>query len=790
MGPTPPHPLAAWLGRLPADRLHDVLTARPDALRPTEPGRLAELAERLADRRSVARAASRLTLRALQAAEAVAALAGMPAPEDPPGEGVPEERLLAMLGDERGVAAALAELARYALVWPDEAGSLLIVEPLRQTWAAPLGLGRGLVGLMGERTAEELAVIVRALGLPPSPTKQRRLAAVLEHHGDADRVAALAAAAPPETRDLLTRAGRTVSDEPVPASRPGLRWALDRGLLVRPRRGTGAVTMPAEVALALRGTGWRAPFAAAPPEPPLRAAAPAAVAAQAAAAAQLFASQAAAVFAACAAGPPARLRGGGVGSREVLRIARAAQCGEPEVRLALESGRAAGLLARDGERFAVTAAWDAWAEQDPGHRLAVLLRAWWSLPDTPTSDRDAEGRVRPALGEGLPRNDRLAARRALLGAAARLPEGRGARHDEALAALVSWHRPMARRLDQDAPPFAGLLREAALLGVLACGALTPLGAALRSGSEAALVSAARALLPAPAERARFGGDLTAVVTGTPAAALERLLDEVAERESRGVASVWRFTPSSVRRALDGGRSAESVEAALGAVTDRPLPQPLTYLIRDAARRHGRLQVVAAPCVIHAEDAAMLSEVLFHRGLAALGLRRLAPTVLVGRSPVAEALAALRAHGYAPVAEAADGTVRVERPVRPRAAALPAQRAEPPAPADRPEPDTHRLALRLAADSSVSLRVLAEKATELSLDEVRQLAAAVDAGRRITVDYVTSPDPDAGRRVSYTVSRFELDSPDLFAWCEETGAEEDFLIRRIVAVRQPGPLSRR
>ena len=47
-------------------------------------------------------------------------------------------------------------------------------------------------------------------------------------------------------------------------------------------------------------------------------------------------------------------------------------------------------------------------------------------------------------------------------------------------------------------------------------------------------------------------DLTAVVSGQPSAAAARLLAAAAVPEARGVATTWRFSPASVRSALDAG----------------------------------------------------------------------------------------------------------------------------------------------------------------------------------------------------------------------------------------------
>ena len=87
--------------------------------------------------------------------------------------------------------------------------------------------------------------------------------------------------------------------------------------------------------------------------------------------------------------------------------------------------------------------------------------------------------------------------------------------------------------------------------------------------------------------------------------LERELADVlgvlADVESKGGATVYRFTPGSVRRALDAGQSAADLHAFLARHSRTPVPQPLTYLIDDVARRHGRLRVGAASAYVRCDD---------------------------------------------------------------------------------------------------------------------------------------------------------------------------------------------
>src|SRR5207249_8760972 len=108
-----------------------------------------------------------------------------------------------------------------------------------------------------------------------------------------------------------------------------------------------------------------------------------------------------------------------------------------------------------------------------------------------------------------------------------------------------------------------------------------------------------------------------------------------------------FTPESVRGALDAGRSADELLAALGEVADNPLPQPLEYLVRDVARRHGQVQVFAVTSCVRVADAALGAELAANRSLARLKLRVLADTVLASSASITDTIAALRKAGYAP-----------------------------------------------------------------------------------------------------------------------------------------------
>jgi len=163
-------------------------------------------------------------------------------------------------------------------------------------------------------------------------------------------------------------------------------------------------------------------------------------------------------------------------------------------------------------------------------------------------------------------------------------------------------------------------------------------------------------IPEAVEHVLVQADLTAVAPGRldgPARSVMRLLGEV---ESRGGATVHRITEAGIRRALDLGWSADRVLSEVSAISRTGVPQPLEYLVRDVARRHGVARVGSVGSYVRSDDPALLDRVLADRALAVLQLRRIAPTVLVSPVTAGTVLDVLREGQYGPVPEGADGAL--------------------------------------------------------------------------------------------------------------------------------------
>jgi hypothetical protein len=255
-----------------------------------------------------------------------------------------------------------------------------------------------------------------------------------------------------------------------------------------------------------------------------------------------------------------------------------------------------------------------------------------------------------------------------------VPEGQAA-NPGTLAERLAWQSPVhADQADEDLQRYVtGIWWEAHRLGLLTHGTLTRFCRSLLTGDVDAAHRHAEAMLPRSRSCVLLQNDLTAVVTGTPSADLLALLDSAAASESRSGAWTWRFSPASIRAALDAGSTAADLLARIIEVAEGGrVPQTLAYLIDDVARRYGRVQVRPAGCCLCSDDETLLIEILNTRSLQALRLVRLAPTVLASAKPQAETLAALRAAGHAPAGLRADGSLAIEIPQRRRAAPPPTE----------------------------------------------------------------------------------------------------------------------
>ncbi len=663
------------LRELTDDQLTALLAARPDLAVPV-PGDLSALSSRAQSRLSLARALEGLDQFTLEILDALR----LAAPHPTDHTTFTEVRALAEAVPAARVRSAVDRLRELAVAYgPDD--ELRVVRGVAELCPPyPAGLGR---------PAAELDPLAGELMADPSRLRRELLSTPPAARALLDRLAA----GPPVG---TTREGIALADGGEPDGPVG--WLVSHHLLVRERVDT--VQLPRELGLLLRrDTGPLGVLHPDPPplDPPVRNldAVDSAGAGQVMEAVRLTA----ALLDALAAEPAPVLKSGGLGVRDLRRLARAADATEPIAALLLELARETDLIADgtragsdraaggDGTVWLPTPQYDLWRGSAPSARWLRLIGGWLGMARAPGLIGTREEKDRPvnALSGEVSRMSAPLLRTAVLTALAELPEG-SAPADEDLVALLTWRAP--RRGGTQAPQAARwILAEAATLGLTGRAALTRYGRLLLAGRPAARaedplgVDAWHSdngpdpaelldeLLPAPVDRVLLQADLTIVVPGPPEQSLADELDLLADPESAGHATVYRVTPASVRRALDAGLSATDLHALFARRSSTPVPQALSYLVDDVARRHGGLRVGSCAGYLRSEDTALLAELLADRRLGVLGLRQIAPTVLVSPYQVHRMLELLRDAGYAPVAEDTGGVVVSQRPELPRGAAV-------------------------------------------------------------------------------------------------------------------------
>ncbi|MEU9064308.1 helicase C-terminal domain-containing protein [Streptomyces sp. NPDC048430] len=719
---TPPRTLAEALRARGDESLAGLLRARPDLLSPV-PNDITQLATRAGTRASVVRALEHLDRFALQTAEALA-VAPDPAPYD---------TLLALLTgdgqddgdgrDDAGAAitaalpAALTTLREQALVWGEDT-RLHLVRTARELLApspqhpSPTGLGPTVSEATAGMSPGRLQEILAAAGLPATHDPVSAVSALAGLFTDRTRMAELLDTAPVEALSVLDRlVWGPPYGEVTPNPAPPVQWLRDRGLLLPVS--TRTVVLPREAALHLRaGRAHRVPE----PVPPAIVAAaerdPQAVDRAAAGQGFMALSTVEELLKLWNDGGPAILRAGGLSVRELKRAANALDVSETVAAFWIELAYAAGLLASDGEtdeRYAPTPASDEWLDLPAQDRWTHLATAWLAATRTAglIGGQDAKGRALSALGPDLDRSAAPEVRRRVLALYASLPPGT-APDPQTLLARLRWERPL-RSSVPGGPAVPGgptgeasdlrsrialwTVNDAELLGITGRGALSSQARALLDEGPDAAAARLAPLIPEPLDHVLLQADLTAVAPGPLERPLADMLSVLADVESKGGATVYRFTPGSVRRALDAGRAATDLHAFLATHSRTPVPQPLSYLIDDVARRHGHLRIGAASAYVRCDDEAVLNEILADKRSATLRLRRLAPTVLASQADPGSLLEGLREMGYAPAAESAEGDVLITRAGARR---TPPRTPPAPVPEGPPVPDSTLLSAAVRA----------------------------------------------------------------------------------------------
>lgn len=759
------------------DSLRALFAARPDLISPSVPD-FAALAARASSRVSVQRALERLNRPQMQVIETLHLCTNTDTGHSASAEGLQK---LIQGSSLATINQILGTLQEYALVHPaapphgtppaEGQSFYLPAAALKDVVGIyPAGLGRSYTELVrlqpafAQRAVPLVAELHRGGFAIQEATTPMEAALALQHWTSSpEALRDILAGAPERTTALLARfrnwamgavpqAQRKASVLTEPADVGPVDWLLARGLLV-PLDGAH-VELPHSVGVALRGGAVINDFTLEPPIAELGRTTAALRRNAALSAISETLRLVSELLHAVREQPLGTLRSGGVGVREVRRLAEQLRIDQGAVGRLLELCGLAGLIRLDVDSSSwVQPPQLEWLLLPRQEQWLWLVNAWLAserVPSmvgqpvsasagTPTA-RSASGTTIAALSAGAQRPDAPLVRKRILEilheltCEASAPDGAAPVLDAAaVLQRAEWSQPrMARRFSS---LIRGVLAEAEILGLVGSGALSQLGTAFAEDNPDAALAILGEHLPAALNHVLLQADLTAVAPGYLAPGLTEKLLVMAEAEGQGPATIYRFSAESIKRALDAGYDAPGLLGFLREHSATAVPQPLEYLVEDTASRHGRLRVGQAASFIQSDDDAMLTELVAGPKAARLGLVRLAPTVVASSAPQRELAAALRSLGLSPSVDGTEPTAHLRRAASPQESLRPVYTAPRLAPA-ADEVDAQLHLLRHAGDAigHAPGATVGEAATQLGLEALQR---AIRLKQRIHMNVVDS-----------------------------------------------------
>ena len=581
--------------------LLNLFSARPDLVTPVPPD-IASLAVRACSAPSLARAIDSLNQWQFQVLEAAASV----------NEPFLEKSVVALTDKE--AKNALEHLITIGLVYPSEDGMRL-----------PTQL-RDVIG-------------IEPAGLGPASMAKLKLSDLDDAPADAKKVLDRLVWGPPRG---------SVGDIKNPG--PGVTWLLEKKFLVPLDQRT--VILPREVAIALRGGKiHKERFIK---EPTLsgskRIESQVNLAAIANVSTVLRWVEELLNF--WADEPADALRAGGLGVRDLKIISTHLGVDESCTAFVAELAYLASLISFDADdRILPSNKFDIWLMQTPADRWQMLASQWLITSRVSGLVGRAEAKNVAALGPEL---DRVNAARVRALTLQLLAENQGIAPDwNNFREVLSWRALVRRNSSLQEELAEWTLREAEWLGITGQGALSKFGAQFLNGDD---LSSINEDLPKTVDHILIQSDNTAIAPGPLEHEISQALAMMAEIESRGGATVYRFSESTIRRALDHGKTGDEIKTFLVKTSKTPMPQPLEYLITDVAKKHGKLRVGNTSSFIRCEDTALISQIMNDKKLEILALRRIAPEVVICDMDATDAMRLLRECGYLPAGESANGMI--------------------------------------------------------------------------------------------------------------------------------------
>ena len=696
--PPRPRTLTEAIRIMSAEELATLLATRLDLLDPV-PEDMTELASRSTTPASITHAIDELNSWLRIVAEALSALPDPTSVDD----------LEAMLGQSRAkVAAAVQQLRGRGLLWGRD-DLLHVVRPVREAFEPYAG---GLAPPSARpMSGDQIDTALEAAGPEARVVLERLLWSPTGAVRHADRAVTVTSASSPIERLLSRQLLRPLDSE--------------------------TVILPREVAWRLRGARFTAePVVTEPPMLTGRPRDPNLVDRAAAGAAFALLHDVELVAQHLESVPHKLLRGGGLASRDVTALAQHLGADSAHAAFVVECAAAARLVApATTAALLPTADYDQWLGCDAPLRWRRVAEAWLAADRFFARSAEAGGH---ALGQEAYAPSAPGLRMTVLRLVAEAEPGTVLDLHQ-LATAAAWHRPRLSRGPLTAQQLVQWIwREASWLGLAALDAVSSFARVpVRPGQP--MPTELSELFPAPVTRFVIQTDLTAVTAGPLEHDVAAKLRMLADQESRGGGGVYRFSASSLRRAFDLGWSAADVQLWLEKHSTTEVPQPLRYMVGDVARRHGSIRVGPAGCYVRLADQAHAAALLAHPAASDLGLRAVAPGVLVATVDEDELVPLLRELGYTPAVENSAGEVIVTQPSR-RATLQPAE-------LDRAGASAAEVAAALLARERRH-RVNGRPATTTTTEgTVEQLRSATRAAMPVRVVYVNADGSRAERELA-------------------------------------------
>jgi len=581
--------------------LISLFSARPDLVTPVPPD-IASLAVRACSAPSLARAIDSLNKWQLQVLEAVVSV------NEPF-----TEKTIASLTDKQA-ASALEHLIKVGLVYPSDDG-LRVPTQLREVLGAePAGLG-------------------------PASMVKLKLSDLEQAPQDSKKILERLMWGPPRG---------SVGDIKNPG--PGVAWLLERKFLVALDQRT--VILPREVAIELRGKKIHKELCAQAPEFTGTKREKKQVDLAAIANVSTVLRWVEELLNFWAEEPADALRAGGLGVRDLKTLSTHLGVDDACTAFIAELAYLTSLISIDAnDQILPSNKFDIWLMQSPADRWQMLASAWLITSRVSGLVGRLESKNVAALGPELDRVNASKVRGLTLSLLKENPEI--APDWNSFKSSLDWRAPVRRNSSLQDELAEWTLREAEWLGITGQGAISKYGIGFLNGDDLDLINQD---LPKTVDHILIQSDNTAIAPGPLEHEISQSLAMMAEIESRGGATVYRFTEATIRRALDHGKTGDEIKSFLAKTSKTPMPQPLEYLIADVAKKHGKLRVGNTSSFIRCEDTALISQIINDKKLEILGIRRIAPEVVICEMDATDAMRILRECGYLPAGESVNGMI--------------------------------------------------------------------------------------------------------------------------------------